>query len=119
MGVIKEDKGITMKEEMTKEDMELMKVIAFMKSDPIERMSTMGFHYAHGIGVKQNYEKAFEWYQKAADAGDAYAMYEVAHCYENGEGVDSDEDLYIEWLEKARDAGLECAEEELDEIGYY
>jgi hypothetical protein len=69
--------------------------------------------------VKQNYEKAFEWYQKAADAGDAYAMYKVAHCYENGEGVDSDEDLYIEWLEKARDAGLECAEDELDEIGYY
>jgi TPR repeat protein len=46
-------------------------------------------------------------------------MYEVAHCYENGEGVDSDDDLYIEWLEKARDAGLECAEEELEEIGYY
>jgi len=36
-------------------------------------MASMGSLYENGYGVAQDYGKAREWYQKAADAGNKYA----------------------------------------------
>jgi TPR repeat protein len=36
-------------------------------------MFTLGLHYDYGYGVAQDYAKAREWYEKAADKGDANA----------------------------------------------
>jgi uncharacterized protein len=36
-------------------------------------MSDLGWLYQNGWGVAQDYAQARRWYQKAADAGNAYA----------------------------------------------
>ena len=43
--------------------------------------------YAEGQGVKQDYAKAVEWYQKAADQGQSDAQYNLGIMYYDGEGV--------------------------------
>jgi localization factor PodJL len=44
--------------------------------------------YADGRGVAKDAKKAFEWFQKAADAGFAPAQFRVGSYYEKGIGVD-------------------------------
>ncbi len=50
----------------------------------------LGFMYANGEGVPQNYAEAEEWYWKAAEQGDANAQYELGLMYEKGRGVPVD-----------------------------
>ncbi|GBC52592.2 uncharacterized protein OCT59_028773 [Rhizophagus irregularis] len=40
-----------------------------------------------GVGMKQNYKKAFYYFQKAAKGGNNFAQYCLGYCYENGKGV--------------------------------
>jgi hypothetical protein len=40
--------------------------------------------------VPRDYVQAMTWYRKAADAGDANAMYNIAILYESGLGVAKD-----------------------------
>jgi TPR repeat protein len=40
-------------------------------------MTNLGYLYANGQGVTQDYQKARELYQKAADAGNAWAKNEL------------------------------------------
>jgi TPR repeat protein len=42
-------------------------------------MTNLGWLYEKGKGVTQDYSKAREWYQKAADAGNADAKEALAH----------------------------------------
>jgi TPR repeat protein len=42
--------------------------------------------YQKGQGVTQDYAKAREWYQKAADAGDPIAMDNLGVLYRDGPG---------------------------------
>ena len=53
-----------------------------------------------------NYKKAIEWYEKAAEQGDAEAQYNLGVMYENGQGVDVNYKKAIEWYEKAAEQGL-------------
>ncbi len=48
--------------------------------------------YAHdaGVGFAQDLKIAFDWYQKAADIGDAEGMTNLADMYENAAGVVKD-----------------------------
>ena len=59
--------------------------------------------YASGDGVAQDYAKAREWYEKAADKGDASAMAALGVLYHNGQGVAQDYAKAREWYEKAAD----------------
>jgi uncharacterized protein len=69
--------------------------------------------YEHGLGVAQDYDKAREWYQKAADAGNTDAMYILGVLYEYGYGVAQDYDKAREWYQKAADAGNNDAKQAL------
>jgi len=51
--------------------------------------------------VDRDYAEAMTWYRKAADKGNATAMYNVGVLYENGFGVHMDTDKAIEWYKKA------------------
>ena len=52
-----------------------------------------------------------EWYQKAAEAGEASAMYKLGYAYEHGEGgLTKDEAKAREWYKKAVEAGMWCSE---------
>src|SRR5215467_199016 len=50
-------------------------------------MFGLGVFYENGFGVQQDYAKAREWYEKAADRGDVVAMTNLGVLYENGQGV--------------------------------
>ncbi|MCL2420640.1 MAG: sel1 repeat family protein [Defluviitaleaceae bacterium] len=61
-----------------------------------------GLLYKLGMfGHPQDYEKAKEWYSKAANQGDAMAMLNLGYMYRLGEGVPKDEKQAIEWFSKA------------------
>ena len=44
----------------------------------------LGICIERGEGVKQDYKKAVEWFQKAADQGYASAQYNLGLRYANG-----------------------------------
>src|SRR6478736_6505030 len=49
-------------------------------------MTMLGELYANGLGIKRNYPKAAEWYQRAADAGDREGMFALAMMKLSGRG---------------------------------
>lgn len=63
--------------------------------------STLGFMYANGQGVPQDYKKAMEWYRKAAVHGDADAQASLGVMYSKGQGVPQDYKKAVEWYRKA------------------
>lgn len=61
--------------------------------------------YDYGRGVAQDWKEAVYWYQKAVDAGSAYAMCDLGVCYERGEGVQQDYAKAAELYRQAAEAG--------------
>ena len=52
-----------------------------------------------------DHTRAFEYYTKAAELGDAQAHYKLAYIYHEGQGVDKDEEKEIHHLEEAAIGG--------------
>ena len=65
----------------------------------------IGNVYYNGRGVEQDYAKALEWYEKAADLGNSSAMNQIGNLYGHGLGVELDYAQALEWLEKSADLG--------------
>lgn len=63
----------------------------------------LGSMYAQGKGVRQDYSKAFYWYQKSADQGLSGAQVTLGIAYNQGEGVRQDNSKALYWLRKAAD----------------
>ena len=61
--------------------------------------------YENGIGGAQDYVKAREWYEKAADKGNALGMTALGLLYQNGQGGPQDYVKARELLEEAADKG--------------
>jgi len=59
----------------------------------------------NGQGVDQSTEKAFEWYLKAAEAGDAHAQFMVATLYGRGAIPVPDRMERLRWYYKAAKQG--------------
>lgn len=57
--------------------------------------------YRLGKGIPQNYKKAAEWYQKAAELWHAPSQYNLALLYENGLGVPINYAEAAHWYRKA------------------
>jgi hypothetical protein len=82
-------------EENYKRVMERAKV-----NDPAALCKMGGRYYA-----EQDYDKAFEYYTKAAELGDAAAHYQLARMYRYGQGVEKDKGKKVYHLEKAAIGG--------------
>jgi len=65
----------------------------------------LGFLYAKGQDVPQDYAKAAAWFGKAAEQGDAKSQYVMGHLYEQGKGVPQDDAKAAEWFRKAAAQG--------------
>ena len=65
----------------------------------------LGKMYGNGLGTDKDDEKAFQWYKKGAEAGDAEAMYRTGACYYSGYGVAEDEDEAVKWCKKGAENG--------------
>ena len=70
----------------------------------------LGFWYAAGRGVPQDYAQAVAWYRKAADGGDARAEYLLGALYHDGHGVPKDYVQAAAWYLKAAAQGLAPAQ---------
>jgi tetratricopeptide (TPR) repeat protein len=57
--------------------------------------------YHYGRGVEQDYQKAMEWYMKAANQNHAAAQFNIGWLYRNGQGVAQDYQKAMEWYMKA------------------
>jgi TPR repeat protein len=56
------------------------------------------------------FDKAVEWYRKAAEQGEEQARYNLGLCYANGEGVHKDAGKAVEWFRKAAAQGTADAQ---------
>jgi len=75
-----------------------------------EAMTNMGAYYAYGdYGLPQDYTRAFELYQRAAELGYAPAHNNIGACYNNGESVEVDKKKAIHYYELAAIAGCAAA----------
>ena len=54
-----------------------------------------------GLSSTEKYSKVVEWYHKAAQAGNEYAMNQLGDIYEGGYGVPKDEEKAAMWHHKA------------------
>lgn len=62
-----------------------------------------------GLGLKQDYDKAFQLYKDAGERGHAKAQNNLGTCYNQGKGVRKDIGVAKEWWKKSADQGLEAA----------
>jgi TPR repeat protein len=75
----------------------------------------LGNLYWGGIGVPNDHSKAIEFYQKAADQGNADAQCSLADQYMSGNEVSRDVGKALELYQKAADRGYATAQ---DTLGY-
>lgn len=61
----------------------------------------IGELYASGLGVKQDAQMAFHWFEKAAEDDYADAQYMTAWSYETGIGVEQNIDKALFWYQRA------------------
>jgi len=81
-----------------------------------EAQYKLGKLYENSKGVPQDYNKAIEWYTKAAEQGNSYAQYSLGKLYENSKGVPQDYNKAIEWYTKAAEQGSIIAQGQLGEL---
>ena len=75
--------------------------------------------YEKGLGVRQDYFKARQWYEQAAAAGDTDAQFNLGLLYDQGLGVKQDHAKAREWWEQAAEAGNALAQHQLDDLDRY
>ncbi|MGI8437140.1 MAG: tetratricopeptide repeat protein [Chthoniobacterales bacterium] len=63
--------------------------------------------------MPQDFSKAFELYQKAAEQGDARAQNNLGSLYSAGQGVALDEKTAAKWFRKSAEQGIPLAQANL------
>ncbi len=80
-----------------------------------------GGNFEDGVAAynSKNYKKAAEFFQKAAEQGNASAQYNLGVMYDNGQGVKKDYKKAIELYKKAAEQGNASAQSNLGVMYYY
>ena len=71
--------------------------------------------YAFGLGVKQSYKEAADWYRKSAEQGNDLAQRALGLCYSKGEGVERSDQESVKWLKLSADQNNSDAQYDLGE----
>ena len=74
----------------------------------------LGYLYAQGLGVAQDYFEARKWYRKAAEQGDAEAQFNLGFLYVEGQGVTQDFVESYAWFNLAASQGDDNAKKARD-----
>jgi len=85
-------------------------------------MFNIGNLYFDAKGVTQDYDKAMEWYQKAADIDYLPAIHNVGYLYYHGYGVPQDYKKAFQYFSRASERGYALSKGKLGEMyynGYY
>ena len=91
------------------------------QSGDVAAQTILGVMYRDGDGVRQDYQRAVEWYTKAAGQGFAEAQYNLGAMYYNGQGVSQNKSTAKRYFGQACDNGYQsgCANYRiLNEQGY-
>ena len=83
--------------------------------DIVAMVGLAGLH-ASGFGVRQNYARAIQWYEKAARRGHASAQLNLGDAYARGRGVKRDPIAAHMWLSLAAGQGKSWAAQRRDQI---
>ena len=68
-------------------------------------LQELGERYYFGLGVLQDYEKAFAYLLRAAEQNVQDAQFLIAECYRCGHFVKQDFEQYFQWLDTAAQNG--------------
>ena len=79
----------------------------------------LGLNYYEGKSIKQDYNKAFELFQEAANQGYPQAQFQLGVMYDNGEGVSEDKNKAAQWYKKAAEQGLADAQNKIGVKYFY
>lgn len=71
-----------------------------------DKMLGQGRLYYFGIMVEQDYEEAFRWFKKAAEAGNRDAKSMLGYMYSAGEGVRQNFRESFKWYKEAMEDGV-------------
>ncbi|NYR10865.1 tetratricopeptide repeat protein [Psychrobacter sp. BI730] len=85
------------------------------QGDPSAQYS-LGLKYYSGEGVSQSYNKAFEWYQKAAMQNHAMAQSNIGQMYYYGFGIPKNQVKAYDWFKKSAYQGNDKAQAKIDEM---
>ena len=70
------------------------------------KINSLGVWYERGLhGLRKDARQAFEYYQLAAEYGNALAMHNLGDLYRQGKGVERDPAAAFAWYQKAAQAG--------------
>lgn len=101
------------------DDLNIEEEIEAAENGNITAMEELANLYLNGDeeqDIEPDPEKAVYWFKKAAEAGDAMAMFNLGLHYAKGHGVQRDFGQAAEWMRKAADAGDDDAPKLVDEF---
>ena len=65
----------------------------------------IGKMHCYGLGTEQDYEKAFEWFERSAKQKNKFAQFSLANLYYYGSGVEKDLSQAFFWYRKSSAQG--------------
>lgn len=117
------DKGIKMGQELV---IPCNEPIAYATVDAPQQVQEAGWAmfnignlYFDAKGVTQDYDKAMEWYQKAADIDYLPGIHNVGYLYYHGYGVPQDYKKAFQYFSRASERGYALSKGKLGEMYYY
>lgn len=101
---------------LIEENSEIVKLKRLAEQGNAEAQYKLGLMYDMGKDVDQDYNKAFEWYEKSANQGLASSQSKLGSMYRYGKGVEVNHAKASEWYWKAFKQGDEEAHYQLGTI---
>ena len=65
----------------------------------------IGKMFCYGLGTEQNYQKAFEWFERSAKQKNKFAQFSLANLYYYGNGIEKDLSQAFLWYQRASSQG--------------
>ena len=65
----------------------------------------IGKMFCYGLGTEQDYQKAFEWFERSAKQKNKFAQFSLANLYYYGNGVEKDLSQAFLWYQRATSQG--------------
>ena len=65
----------------------------------------IGKMFCYGLGTEQDYEKAFEWFERSAKQKNKFAQFSLANLYYYGSGIKKDLSQAFLWYQRASSQG--------------
>lgn len=65
----------------------------------------IGKMFCYGLGTEQDYEKAFEWFERSAKQKNKFAQFSLANLYYYGSGIEKDLSQAFLWYQRSSSQG--------------